>query len=145
MPLFYTFLFIIVLQQILVDMFVYEYQFWYLQGLAMYLILFITMYIFSCGRNYQGKINQRRAEDRETEFNEKNNLVSVTRDGIMIQLPAQEMTVGDRFDIMQGERIPCDCIITEFASSPFQVDERIICGEKRIIAKQTYINQQGLV
>ena len=52
----------------------------------------------------------------------------MVRNGVMSQLPAQEMTVGDRFDLMKGERVPCDCILTDFQQVPFNVDESIISG-----------------
>ena len=65
----------------------------------------------------------------------------MVRNGVMSQLPAQEMTVGDRFDLMKGERVPCDCILTDFQQVPFNVDESIISGSSQSVLKQTFTNQ----
>lgn len=49
----------------------------------MLVIWFIAIFIFGCERSRRGERDERRAEDREAVSNERNNLISVTRDGVM--------------------------------------------------------------
>ena len=49
----------------------------------MLVIWFIAIFIFGCDRSRRGERDERRAEDREAEFNMSNNLISVIRDGVM--------------------------------------------------------------
>ena len=56
MPFFYIFLVCVTAGVTCADYYLYEYDFWYIQGSAMALIVLITMLVFGFGRVRMGKI-----------------------------------------------------------------------------------------
>lgn len=58
--------------------------------------------------------------------------VTVERDGACLDLPLDEVHVGDCIHIRPGERIPLDCIVL---SGECSVDESMLTGESRPVQK----------
>lgn len=57
----------------------------------------------------------------------------VVRDGIEMELPVEEVVVGDMIVVKPGERIPVDGVVVEGLTS---VDEKMITGESIPVAKE---------
>ena len=57
----------------------------------------------------------------------------LTSDGKMIEVPIEELVVGDRILIRPGEKIPADGLVTEGRSS---VDESMLTGESKPVTKE---------
>ena len=73
----------------------------------------------------------------------------IERNGIIIEIPANSLKVGDIFIVRPGENIPVDGVVTEGASS---VNESMLTGESLPVSKQVSakvfaatLNQQGLL
>ena len=112
-PAFYMFLLIVVFGQYCADYLYYDYLQWYIQGTAMLVIWLITVAIFKCGRMRSTRREEMLAEEREQRLAEaRSTMIRVTRDGHTTQIAANELTVGDKFDMRTGEKIPCDCIVS---------------------------------
>lgn len=58
----------------------------------------------------------------------------VYRDGILTEIKASEMVVGDVFEIEAGDRIPCDAVIV--AEKGLHADESILTGEAVPVEKR---------
>ena len=57
----------------------------------------------------------------------------LTPDGKMIEVPIEELVVGDKILIRPGEKIPADGLVTEGRSS---VDESMLTGESKPVTKE---------
>ncbi|MEM0482577.1 MAG: heavy metal translocating P-type ATPase [Nitrososphaerota archaeon] len=57
----------------------------------------------------------------------------VVRDGVEVELPVEEVVVGDLIVVRPGERIPVDGVVVEGLTS---VDEKMITGESIPVAKE---------
>jgi len=58
---------------------------------------------------------------------------TVTRDGIARQIPARELVQGDLVTIVEGDRIPADCVL--LTNSHISVDESLLTGESATVRK----------
>jgi|Transcript_11514 magnesium-transporting ATPase (P-type) len=85
----------------------------------MLVILLVTLGIFGCGSIRSTKRASQLAEEREEAIREQNNMVSVIRDGIQSQISNHELTVGDKFGLSVGDKVPCDCAIIEIPDGTF--------------------------
>ena len=79
----------------------------------MLLAVIATLGTFGCESIRDSKRARWIADVRAAADEDQNLLVSVTRDGVMQQIPAHELTVGDRFSLLTGDSIPCDCAVME--------------------------------
>lgn len=58
----------------------------------------------------------------------------ILRDGVEIEIPAEELSPGDMFVLRAGSAVPCDGVITEGTCT---VDESALTGESLPVEKQT--------
>jgi Cu2+-exporting ATPase len=56
----------------------------------------------------------------------------VVRDGVVAQVPASELVVGDMVELLPGDQVPADGVITRGRTS---LDEAMLTGESRPVAK----------
>ena len=101
-----------------------------------------------------GKIMEARAKGKTSEAIEaliklQPKTARIERNGIIIEIPANSLKVGDIFIVRPGENIPVDGVVTEGASS---VNESMLTGESLPVSKQVSakvfaatLNQQGLL
>lgn len=136
-PIFYLFLLCIVAAEYIADQFYYSYENWWMQGTFMLLVVMITLGIFGCESLRNSRRERQLADVRAATEEEQNLMVSVTRDGVMSQVPAHELTVGDKFSLSAGDSIPCDCVIIEVPDGTFQVNESAFSGERKAVGKQS--------
>ena len=97
-------------------------------------MVFVVVIVYGCGRvriskreNLEQKGTSRSelqtAQDLEKSYN-------CTRDGIVVQVAAEDLTVGDKILLSPGDIVPADCVIFHTENgSEIQVDETLITGE----------------
>lgn len=101
-----------------------------------------------------GKLLEARARGHasaalEALINLQPKLAHVERDGVMVDVPAAEVNVGDIFLVRPGESVPVDGLVLEGASS---IDEAMLTGESMPREKHAddkvytaTLNQRGLL
>lgn len=101
-----------------------------------------------------GKIMEARAKGKTSEAIEtlikmQPKTASIERDGKIIEVPANELVVGDTFIVRPGENLPVDGVVIEGTSS---VNESMLTGESLPVSKQAgekvfaaTSNQQGVL
>ena len=133
MPLFYLWLMCIAGGVTAADYFLYEFTYWYIQGSAMLLIIFIAALSFGCGRVRFAKSEIMQAF--EDEFEQPSCPAMVTRNGIQQTIVATELTVGDKILLAAGDVVPADCVIA-FTEKDFIVNESMHTGEPDGVSKK---------
>lgn len=63
----------------------------------------------------------------------------VYRDGKLIQIPSEDMVIGDVFEVETGDRIPCDAYIKE--QNFLSCDESVLTGESKSVSKKARDNE----
>lgn len=81
MPFYYIFLLGIAAVVMLADKYLYEYEYWYIQGIAMFLMVGITALVFGCGRVRTTKRESLKTVGYEPEQPDQDMLCKVIRDG----------------------------------------------------------------
>ena len=101
-----------------------------------------------------GKLMEARAKSKTSEAIEalirlQPKTARVERDGVILEVPASSLQVGDIFIVRPGENLPVDGVVVEGASS---INESMLTGESLPVGKQpgakvfaATINQQGLL
>lgn len=99
-----------------------------------------------------GKLLEARAKGRTSEAIKKlmglaPKTATLLRDGQEVEIPVENLLVGDLFVVRPGERIPVDGVVVEGRSS---VDESMLTGESLAVNKETgsevigaTVNKQG--
>ena len=65
------------------------------------------------------------------------NEATVTRDGAMKRMRADDLVPGDIISVSVGDRIPADCRLISIQSNSFQVDQAVLTGESESVGKET--------
>ena len=137
MPFFYIFLVCVTVGVTCADYYLYEYDYWYIQGSAMLLIVGITMLAFGFGRVRMGKIEAKREKEAESATASNNESpVSVVRNGIQFVIPRGDLTVGDKVLLSYGQLAPADCVVFQ-SGSELVVNESAITGEPDSVSKKS--------
>ncbi len=63
----------------------------------------------------------------------------VYRDGILVNIPSEDMVIGDVFEVETGDRIPCDAYIKK--QNFLSCDESILTGESKAVSKKARENE----
>ena len=67
------------------------------------------------------------------------NEATVTRNGVVQRIKAEELVPGDIVTVAVGDRIPADCRLTSIQSNSFEVDQAILTGESEPVNKDTKV------
>jgi len=67
------------------------------------------------------------------------NEATVTRNGTVRRVKAEELVPGDIVTVAVGDRIPADCRLLSVQSNSFAVDQAILTGESEPVSKDTGI------
>ncbi|KAK5076285.1 hypothetical protein LTR64_006237 [Lithohypha guttulata] len=67
------------------------------------------------------------------------NEATVTRNGVVQRIKAEELVPGDIVTVAVGDRIPADCRLLSFQSNSFAVDQAILTGESEPVNKDTRV------
>jgi len=67
------------------------------------------------------------------------NEATVTRNGVMQRVKAEELVPGDIVTVAVGDRIPADCRLLSVQSNSFLVDQAILTGESEPVNKDTSV------
>ena len=101
-----------------------------------------------------GKLMEARAKGKTSEAIEalirlQPKIARIEKNGEIIEVPADNLQVGDIFIVRPGESLPVDGVVIEGSSS---IDEAMLTGESLPVSKQAgahvfaaTINQQGLI
>ncbi|KAL9115502.1 MAG: hypothetical protein Q9227_000823 [Pyrenula ochraceoflavens] len=74
------------------------------------------------------------------------NVATVTRNGVVQKIKADDLVPGDIVTISVGDRIPADCRLLSIQSNTFRVDQAILTGESESVSKEcTAIKDQNAV
>lgn len=65
------------------------------------------------------------------------NEATVTRNGVVQRIKAEELVPGDIVTVAVGDRIPADCRLLSIQSNSFSVDQAILTGESEPVNKDT--------
>ena len=95
MPFYYIFLFGIVGVVTLADYYLYEYKFWYIQGVAMAVMVLTAMLVFGCDRLRISKRENLVQVGYEPPEIDNNMAVKVLRNGLESEIALSDLTVGD--------------------------------------------------
>lgn len=63
----------------------------------------------------------------------------VYRDGKIVNIPSEDMVIGDVFEVETGDRIPCDAYIKE--QNFLSCDESVLTGEAKAVSKKARENE----
>ena len=142
MPFFYLFLICIAAANGAADYWLYEYETWYAQSALMMLMIFVVVIVYGCGRTRITKREMIETDDRSRQelqtAQELEKTYSTTRDGIVVQVNAADLTVGDKIKLEPGDIVPADCVIFHTENgSEIQVDETLITGEPSGLRKKS--------
>lgn len=145
MPFFYVVLLVICAGVGLLDYYVNEYEYWYIQGSMMLFMLLFTMLIFGCGRVRFSKREIQSAEESHLKSIQKPLPAMVTRNGVQMSLPVSELTVGDKILLSAGDTVPTDCLVLQ-SQNQLIVDESLATGEPEGVSKKNvnHFNQMVL-
>ena len=101
------------------------------------------------GRLLESKMRRRASDAIRRLMDLQPKVASVIRDGSLIEIPVEEVKVGDLLLVKPGERIPVDGVVEEGYSS---VDEKMITGESMPVEKRvgdevigSTINKSGVL
>ena len=111
MPFYYIFLFGIVGVVTTADKYLYEYKFWYIQGIAMAVMVLIAMLVFGCDRLRVSKRENLVQVGYEPPEIDNNMPVKVLRNGLESEIALSDITVGDMVHLYSGDVVPADCAI----------------------------------
>lgn len=111
MPFYYIFLFGIAGVVLFADKYLYDYKFWYIQGIAMALMVVITMVVFGCDRVRTSKREKLSDVGYEPAEIDEGMLCNVLRNGHESQIELALLTVGDIINLNGGDVVPADCAI----------------------------------
>ena len=111
MPFYYIFLFGIAAVVLMADKYLYEYKFWYIQGIAMTIMIIIAMAVFGCDRLRVSKRENLTQVGYEPPEIDKNMPVKVLRNGLETETTLSDLTVGDMVHLYSGDTVPADCAI----------------------------------
>ena len=136
MPLFYIFLLCICAGVTVADNMLYEYDWWYVQGAAMVVMVLMASLIFGCGRSRYSKIEEQQRAEREANPEEAKPVL-VTRNGIQVTIDAKELTVGDKICITANDTVPCDCAI-------YAVGDEVVVEESVVSGSYDHVRKQSL-
>ena len=64
------------------------------------------------------------------------NVATVTRDGVVQKIKADDLVPGDIVTVAVGDRIPADCRLLSIQSNAFQIDQAILTGESESVSKE---------
>ena len=64
------------------------------------------------------------------------NEATVTRNGLVQRIKAEQLVPGDIVTIAVGDRVPADCRLTSIASNNFAIDQAILTGESEPVSKE---------
>lgn len=67
------------------------------------------------------------------------NEATVTRNGVVQRVKAEELVPGDIVTVSVGDRIPADCRLLSIQSNSFAIDQAILTGESEPVNKETRI------
>lgn len=67
------------------------------------------------------------------------NEATVTRNGIVQRVKAEELVPGDVVTVAVGDRVPADCRLVSVQSNSFAVDQAILTGESEPVNKDTNV------
>ncbi|KAK5949176.1 hypothetical protein OHC33_009717 [Knufia fluminis] len=67
------------------------------------------------------------------------NEATVTRNGLVQRVKAEELVPGDIITVAVGDRIPADCRLLSVQSNSFAVDQAILTGESEPVSKDTRV------
>lgn len=129
MPLLWFFLLCVASGMMIADKRYYEWKYWWFQGGLMFVIIFIAIGVFKCGRVRTTKLEEQDAAEKLARpvYDQK---ILVMRNGIQENKDPAEITVGDRLSLGPNDIVPCDCIIyTIDHGNNVMVDEKKVSGE----------------
>lgn len=69
------------------------------------------------------------------------NEATVTRNGVVQRIKAEELVPGDVVTVAVGDRIPADCRLVSIQSNSFAIDQAILTGESEPVNKDTTVVQ----
>lgn len=67
------------------------------------------------------------------------NEATVTRNGVVQRIKAEELVPGDILTVAVGDRVPADCRVLSIQSNSFAIDQAILTGESEPVSKETRI------
>lgn len=94
-------------------------------------VIMLCMLLISGLVRFWQELRARRVAERLTHL--VASTVKVRRDGAWIELPAEELVVGDRVSLSAGDRAPADIRLTE--ARGLLVSQSVITGESAIVEK----------
>ncbi len=100
----------------------------WIEGLA--ILVAVVVVVFVTAFNDWSKEKQFRGLQSKIDSDQK---ISVIRDGDIIELPVQEILVGDICQIFYGHLVPADGLVIE--SNDLKIDESSMTGETDLIKK----------
>lgn len=138
MPFYYVFLMGIVGVIVMADHYLYDYKFWYIQGIAMTLMVITAAAVFGCDRFRISKRENLAQVGYEPPEIDEQMQVKVLRNGIESMIPMGELTVGDMVHLQDGDIIPADCaVLFTMGGEDLLVDETHITGEPDLQRKSS--------
>ena len=141
MPFYYMFLFGIAGVVLMADHYLYEYKYWYIQGVFMILMVIVCALVFGCDRIRTSKRESIASLAYEPEEVNEQMAVSVLRNGIKSEIALCELTVGDVIHLSAQYIVPADCAIFNIESQQdFLIDETAITGEPELQQKWAIMN-----
>lgn len=146
MPMYYVFLFGIAGVVMFADYYLYEYKYWYIQGITMAVMVIIAALVFGCDRIRQSKRDSLSTVGYEPAEVDENMLYMVVRNGVESEITLGELTVGDKIRLTAGETVPADCAIFESPDGQgLLIDETLITGEPEMQHKKPLMGHKNLV
>ena len=147
MPFYYIFLFGIAAVVTMADCYLYEYKFWYIQGIAMAIMVLIAMLVFGCDRIHVSKRENLTQVGYEPPEIDESMQVKVLRNGLESETSLSDLTVGDIVHLYSGDTVPADCaIIFSQGGGDVLVEETQITGEPELQQKNVIIgNHRSII